>query len=93
MVGKAILEGQDEKTAEKFRKLMGIKSIDNSSASSASSISEINKMQQQAFEQMDKEYQFARMTTHTHRGMGLGFASNTTLIDPNIIQKAPQLNK
>lgn len=72
---------------------MGIKSNDSSS-NSTNSVNEIQKMQQQAFEQMDKEYQFARMTTHTHRGMGLGFASNAhSLIDPNVIQKAPQINK
>ena len=26
-------------------------------------------------EKLDKEYQFARMATHTHRGIGLGFGA------------------
>ena len=91
------MESQDEKTAEKFKKLMGIKANTSESKndqSAAAAVNQIQKMQQQAFEAMDKEYQFARMTTHTHRGMGLGFASNAaTVIDPNQIQKAAQLNK
>ncbi len=91
------MESQDEKTAEKFKKLMGIKSNTNESKndqSAAAAVNQIQKMQQQAFEAMDKEYNFARMTTHTHRGMGLGFATNaTTVIDPNQIQRAAQLNK
>lgn len=92
IVGRAIVDGQDEKTAEKFRKLMGIKTID-SSQTVEQSVDQIQQMQKEAFEQMDKEYQLARMTTHTHRGMGLGFASttNTQPLDPNIIQKAAQL--
>lgn len=94
IVGRAIVESQDEKTAEKFKKLMGIKSQTNDSKNdqtAAAAVNQVQIMQQQAFEAMDKEYQFARMTTHTHRGMGLGFASNAvTVIDPNQIQRAPQ---
>ena len=33
------------------------------------------RKQQELFEHLDKEYQFARMATHTHRGMGLGTVS------------------
>lgn len=73
---------------------MGIKSQTNDSKNdqtAAAAVNQVQIMQQQAFEAMDKEYQFARMTTHTHRGMGLGFASNAvTVIDPNQIQRAPQ---
>ena len=91
------MESQDEKTAEKFKKLMGIRpntSESKNGQSAAAAVNQIQIMQQQAFEAMDKEYQFARMTTHTHRGMGLGFASNAaTVIDPNQIQRAAQLNK
>lgn len=33
------------------------------------------KQQEELFTRLDKEYEFARMTTHTHRGVGLGFQS------------------
>jgi len=42
---------------------------------------EQNKKHQELFQRLDQEYQFARMTTHTQRGVGLGFS--TTVIDPN----------
>lgn len=42
---------------------------------------EQRKKQQELFQRLDQEYAFARMTTHTQRGVGLGFA--TTVIDPN----------
>lgn len=84
LVGRAIVEGQDEKTSEKFRKLMGIKSTEaaNSSNNTLTSTVQLQQMQQKAFEIMDKEYEQARMSTHTHRGQGLGFAS-IGLVDPN----------
>jgi len=83
LVGRAIVEGKDEKTSEKFRKLMGIKTIDDTNEQSTiNNTVQMNMMQQKAFEVMDKEYEYARMTTHTHRGQGLGFAT-TGLIDPN----------
>ena len=73
IVGRTIVEGQDEKTAEKFRKLMGIKSTEPLAASGAqskNSIDEIQQMQKKAFEHMDKEYEYARVTTHLNRGKG-----------------------
>ena len=81
------MQGTDEKTSEKFRKLMGIKSTD--SAEAASDTVKMQLMHQKAFEAMDKEYEMARMTTHTHRGQGLGFAT-TGLIDPNQPQRPAQ---
>lgn len=69
-VGAAITDGQDEKTAEKFRKLLGMKSTGDSSESLA-----INQQQQNTFDSLDKEYQTARITTHLRRGVGLGFLS------------------
>lgn len=74
-----MLEGQDERTAEKFRKLMGIKtpSTDQSSSATGSDqVSKVNEMQKQAFELMNKEYEMARLATHLNRGKGLGFASH-----------------
>ena len=60
---------------------MGIKSAETSH-SSDNAIDHVHQMQKKAFEALDKEYEFARMTTHTHRGKGLGFATGG-LIDPN----------
>ena len=81
-MGQAILESQDERTAEKFRKLMGIK-VDETTPS-ASSTSQVHEMQKQAFSDLDREYELARVTTHLNRGKGLGFTSySTKLIDPN----------
>jgi hypothetical protein len=79
------VEGQqDERSAEKFRKLMGLKSGETS-ASTAGSGEAITAMQKQAFEVLDKEYEYARVTTHLNRGKGLGFASySTKLFDPNL---------
>ena len=75
--GAAFIQDQDGKVAAKFRKLMGIKpgketdeDIDNDPEAQ-----EQIKKQQELFQQLDKEYEFARMTTHTQRGVGLGFAS------------------
>lgn len=85
IVGRAIVEGKDEKTSEKFRKLMGIKSTDKLAPNDhlGNDTVELQMMQQRAFNAMDKEYEQARMSTHTHRGQGLGFAS-IGLTDPNI---------
>jgi hypothetical protein len=72
-----MVENQDERTAQKFRKLMGIKDDnDPNGQNSIKKVEEISKMQQNAFEALDKEYAFARMATHTHRGIGLGFLSH-----------------
>ena len=71
---------------EKFRKLMGIKDKDlNSSALN----SEDNKMgkknesnesaiksQETLFRNLDLQYSIARISTHTQRGVGLGFGGS-----------------
>ena len=52
---------------------MGIKSTEPLAASGAqskNSIDEIQQMQKKAFEHMDKEYEYARVTTHLNRGKG-----------------------
>lgn len=36
-------------------------------------VDEVNKMQKQAFEALDKEYEYARLTTHLNRGKQLNF--------------------
>ncbi|KAK0060571.1 arginine/serine-rich coiled-coil protein 2-like isoform X1 [Biomphalaria pfeifferi] len=64
----------DDKSKEKFRKLMGIKQEDSGLAEDEE---ELEQKQKELFEKLDKEYQFARMATHTHRGVGLGFGSSS----------------
>ena len=44
--------------------------------------------QRDLFEKLDKEYQFARMVTHTHRGVGLGFGSVPTYQAPTVSQQS-----
>ncbi|KAH9518660.1 Arginine/serine-rich coiled-coil protein 2 [Bulinus truncatus] len=61
----------DDRSKEKFRKLMGIKQ-----EGSAEDDEELEQKQKELFEKLDKEYQYARMATHTHRGVGLGFGSS-----------------
>lgn len=36
---------------------------------------EIIKKQEEMFSNMEAQYQVARMATHTHRGVGLGFGT------------------
>ncbi|XP_033748380.1 arginine/serine-rich coiled-coil protein 2-like isoform X2 [Pecten maximus] len=71
---------QDGKMAAKFRKLMGMKEGDSDEGTSAELSEEQQRKQQELFSRLDKEYEFARMATHTHRGVGLGFASQ---LNPN----------
>lgn len=65
--------------AAKFRKLMGIKEEDKMLLLDNVDLSKLTEEQRQRqeelFQQLDREYAFARMTTHTHRGIGLGFQS------------------
>lgn len=59
----------DNSCQEKFRKLMGMKGDIQTPKGEA------NSKQTELFNNLDKEYALARMSTHTHRGVGLGFAS------------------
>lgn len=81
----AFMASDDGKTASKFRKLMGMRNEEESVDAVPEEIQKLSeeqkRKQQELFERLDQEYQFARMTTHTQRGVGLGFA--TTVIDPN----------
>jgi len=63
----------DDKSKEKFRKLMGIhgKTAERIEESAV----QTEDKQRELFDGLDREYQMARMTTHTHRGIGLGFGS------------------
>lgn len=64
----------DGRMTEKFKRLMGIKGDGVPAASSKAGSSLIQK-QEEMFSQMEAEYQVARMATHTHRGIGLGFGT------------------
>ena len=57
----------------KFRKLMGMK--DEEEADETKQGDDPMKKQEEMFQRLDQEYEFARMATHTHRGIGLGFTS------------------
>ena len=78
-VGAAITDGQDEKTAEKFRKLLGMKAGGPVSTDTSESDA-IHQQQQDTFDSLDREYQTARITTHLRRGVGLGFLSQGPFI-------------
>ena len=69
----------------KFRKLMGIKHEGSEVNESEKLSEEQMQKQQELFQRLDQEYEMARMSTHTHRGVGLGFASAT--------QQMPQFPK
>jgi hypothetical protein len=64
----------DGGATEKFRKLMGIKDAPGGvpGKDSSSSSSGILEQQQKLFQTLDQQYEIARMSTHTHRGVGLG---------------------
>lgn len=67
--------------AAKFRKLMGIKEDERLAAMAGDEdlsklTEEQRKKQEELFQQLAREYDFARMTTHTCRGVGLGFTSH-----------------
>ncbi|XP_022657105.1 arginine/serine-rich coiled-coil protein 2-like isoform X2 [Varroa jacobsoni] len=69
---KATFKGDDGKMTAKFRKLMGIKDDDLKDTPLKDS-SKVLDEQDQLFKHLDQQYQAARATTHTQRGMGLGW--------------------
>jgi hypothetical protein len=86
-VGAAITDGQDEKTAEKFRKLLGMKTSGNSMNDTTTETNAIHQQQQNTFDSLDKEYQTARITTHLRRGVGLGFLSQGPFVPSSSTEK------
>lgn len=74
-------EDQDGKMTAKFKRLMGIKGEVAAAASASSSTPssgqkpDILKKQEEMFSNMEQQYEVARATTHTQRGVGLGYAS------------------
>lgn len=77
----------DEKTNEKFAKLMGIKSNATTSAAGATDKAQaLLKKQNELFTDLDQQYEQARISTHTQRGVGLGFSS--AYFNPNMLNPA-----
>nr|XP_039267617.1 arginine/serine-rich coiled-coil protein 2-like isoform X1 [Styela clava] len=76
----------DDKSNEKFAKLMGIKG-DQGNGSEDAEANAIIKKQAEVFQNLDMQYQQARITTHTQRGLGLGFS--TSMINPNTSTQQP----
>lgn len=88
--------------ASRFRKLMGIKdessrekevNIEEAvevskklNQSSDSNAVDVARKQEELFRNLDKEYEFARVVTHSARGVGLGYSSQA-FIDPNQFQR------
>lgn len=77
-------QDQDGKMASKFMRLMGIKKGQGSAGNDQSSSDSdqkngenFAKKQQELFSNMEQQYEVARQATHTLRGMGLGFSSQS----------------
>ncbi|XP_046979297.1 arginine/serine-rich coiled-coil protein 2-like isoform X1 [Schistocerca americana] len=74
--GTTFAQDQDGKMTAKFKRLMGIKdTAQGSSGSSGTEGNEILKKQEEMFNSMEMQYEVARVATHTHRGVGLGFGT------------------
>jgi len=70
--GTTFSQDQDGKLTAKFKRLMGIKGGDDEEGPSSKN-SELIQKQEEMFSSMEKQYEVARVSTHTHRGLGLGF--------------------
>lgn len=71
-------QDDDGKMTAKFRKLMGIKA-ESSGDKPPVVVKTVDesalKKQEELFRNLDQQYEMARMSTHTHRGVGLGYTS------------------
>lgn len=70
-------QDEDGKMTAKFRKLMGIKGEVPQALSEASGNKEdpLMSKQEKIFRDLDQQYEMARISTHTQRGVGLGYSS------------------
>lgn len=68
---------QDEggKVTAKFRKLMGIRTEPPKDPLPPTEADPLLSRQEKLFQDLDQQYEAARMSTHTHRGVGLGYSS------------------
>ncbi|CAJ0941282.1 unnamed protein product, partial [Mesorhabditis belari] len=67
--------GVDNKQAEKFKRLLGFKGAASQQAPQTSSadVSAEREKQKNMLKSLDRQFAIARETTHTGRGLGLGF--------------------
>ncbi|XP_075218017.1 uncharacterized protein LOC142322831 isoform X2 [Lycorma delicatula] len=70
--GARFSQDQDGKLTAKFKRLMGIKQ-GSGEGGSVDNGSDLIKKQEEMFNSMEMQYEVARVATHTHRGLGLGF--------------------
>lgn len=69
-------EDQDGKVTAKFRKLMGIRGDPPPPTDKPDpAANPLLKQQEKLFHDLDQQYEAARVSTHTHRGVGLGYSS------------------
>lgn len=73
-------QDQDGKLTAKFRKLMGIKS--EAKEPQEDDKEHVLKKQEELFRDLDQQYEMARVTTHTQRGVGLGYSAQVALFPP-----------
>lgn len=73
-MGTTFTHDQDGKVTAKFKRLMGIKD-DLPTTPAVGAKPDILKKQEEMFNNMEQQYEVARATTHTQRGVGLGYAS------------------
>lgn len=71
--GTKFAQDNDGKQAEKFMRLMGIKEPVRAQPEKADRSADPIKKQEEMFQAMQAQYEVARATTHTMRGVGLGF--------------------
>ncbi|XP_047502160.1 arginine/serine-rich coiled-coil protein 2-like [Penaeus chinensis] len=76
---------RDGKMAEKFRRLMGVKNaapaeppavVETKTSKEGRDVDLLQK-QETMFSSMERQYEMARLATHTHKGFGLGFTSQS----------------
>lgn len=70
----------DGKVAEKFKRLMGVKQTPTAGSQGLGTPGEkLTEKQENMFTNMERQYEVARLATHTHKGFGLGFTSSAYL--------------
>lgn len=67
----------DGKVASKFLRLMGMKNATPTAAAAPENDDTSVQKREQMFSSMEQQYEIARQVTHTMRGVGLGFGSQS----------------
>lgn len=70
-------QDSDGKVASKFLRLMGMKNAPAVAAKTSDDADSSVEKRERMFSSMEQQYEIARQATHTMRGMGLGFGSQT----------------